>query len=98
MQEKEKRGGLGEGGRGGIRTAEFGGYLTSQQHARSSAFQGRIYSTLRAATLRQKLQIKLAISLSHNILTSGQPIPALTLNHQAPGRVATRMPIYKQLV
>ena len=30
---------------------------------------------VRAATLRQKLQFKLAISLSHSILTQGQPLP-----------------------
>ena len=34
---------------------------------------------LRAATLRQKLQIKLSISPSHSILTPSQPVPALTL-------------------
>ena len=42
-----------------------------------------------AVTLRQKLQIKLAISPSHSILTPGRPVPALTLYRQAPGRVAT---------
>ena len=52
--------------------------LTSQQHA--SVSQGRICSdNLGAATLRQKLQIKLSISPSHSILTSGLPVPALTL-------------------
>ena len=34
---------------------------------------------LSAATLRLKLQIKLSISPSHSILTSGQAVPALTL-------------------
>ena len=53
------------------------GCLTSQQHA--SVSQGRICSILRAATLRQKLQIQLSTSPSHNILTPGQPVPALTL-------------------
>ena len=32
-----------------------------------------------AATPRQKLQTKLSISPSYNILTPGQPVPALTL-------------------
>ena len=41
----------------------------------------------RAATLRQKLQTKCSISASHSILTPGQPVPALTLQHEAPGRV-----------
>ena len=50
-------------------------------------------TTLRAATLRQKLQTKLSISPSHSILTPGQPVPALTLYLQAPGRVATGVPI-----
>ena len=30
------------------------------------------------ATLRQKLQIKLALASSHSILTPGQPVPALS--------------------
>ena len=34
-------------------------------------------------------QIKLAISPSHSILTLGQPVVALTLQCQAPGKVAT---------
>ena len=48
---------------------------------------------LRAATLRQKLQIKHAAKPSHSILTPGQPVPALTLEWQAPGRVATGIPL-----
>ena len=52
----------------------------------------------RAATLRQKLHIKLSLSPSHNILTPGQPIPMLTLQRQAPGRVATGVPVFKPLV
>ena len=36
-------------------------------------------TVLSAATLRQKLQIKVSISPSHSILTPGQPVPALTL-------------------
>ena len=58
--------------------------------------QGRICSILCAATLRLKLQIQLSISPSHSILTPGQPVPALTLQRQAPGRVATGVPIFKQ--
>ena len=34
---------------------------------------------VRAATLRQKLQIKLALSATNSILISGQPVPGLTL-------------------
>ena len=59
---------------------------------------GSAQTSLRAATLRQKLQIKLSTSLSHSILTPGQPAPALTLERQAPGRVATGVPIFKSLV
>ena len=68
------------------------GCLTSQQHA--SVSHGRICSD----TLRQKLQIQLSVSPSHRILTPGQPAPALTLQHQAPGRVATGVPIFKSQV
>ena len=51
-----------------------------------------------AATLRYKWQIKLSISSSHSTLTPGQPAPALTLQCQASGRVATGVPIFKSLV
>ena len=64
----------------------FVGSVTSQQHA--SVSQGWVSSILRAATLRQKLQIKLSISSSHSIWTQGRPVPALTLYRQASGRVA----------
>ena len=50
---------------------------------------------VRAATLRQKLQVKLSTSPSHSILTPVGPVPALT---QAPGRLATGVPIFKLLV
>ena len=73
----------------------FVGCLMSQQHA--SASQGRICS-VPAATVRQKLQIKLSTSPSHSTLTLGQPVPALTLSCQEFGRVATGVPILKSLV
>ena len=50
---------------------------------------GSAKTILRAATLRYKLQTKLSISPSDTLLTPGQPVPALTLKRQAPGRVAT---------
>ena len=43
--------------------------------------------TAYAATLRQKLLIKLAISTSHNTMTPGHPVPALPLQCQMPGVV-----------
>ena len=39
---------------------------------------GSAQTVVRAATLRHKLQIKLAASPSHSVLTPGQPVPALT--------------------
>ena len=36
---------------------------------------GSAQTILRAATLRQKLQIQLSISPSHSILPPGQPVP-----------------------
>ena len=56
------------------------GYLTSQQFV-SFIFlrDGSALTSVRAATLRQKLQIKLATSPSHSVLTQGRPVPALTL-------------------
>ena len=55
-------------------------------------------TSLRAATLRQNLQIKLSSSPSHSILTPDRPVPALTLQRQAPGRVVTGVPMLKSLV
>ena len=46
---------------------------------------------------RQKLKIILSISSSHSIVTLGQPLPALALHHQAPGRVVSGKPILKSL-
>ena len=40
---------------------------------------GFVLTSVRAATQRKKMQIKLSISRSHSILTLGQPVPALTL-------------------
>ena len=40
---------------------------------------GSAQTSLRATTLRQKLQIKRFTLPSHNMLTPGQPVPALTL-------------------
>ena len=40
---------------------------------------GSAQTTVRAATLRYKLQFKLSISPSHNTLTPGKPVPGLTL-------------------
>ena len=76
-------------------TELFVGFLKS--HA-SESQDGSVQIILRAATLRYKLQTKLSISPSHSILTPGQPVPALTLQHQAPGRVVTGVPILKSLV
>ena len=45
-------------------------------------------TSLRAATLRWKLQIQFSTSPNHSILTTGRPITALILYRQAPGRVA----------
>ena len=41
---------------------------------------GSAQTILRAATLEQKLQIKLSISPSGSVLTPDQPVPALTFN------------------
>ena len=58
---------------------------------------GSSQTIVRSATLRQKLQIKLSISPSHSTLTLSQPVTALTLQAQAPGRVTTGVPILKSL-
>ena len=71
------------------------GNLVSQQHAIRG---GPAQTIVRAADLIQTLLTKLAISPRPSILTQGQPVLALILHRQAPGRVATRVPISKSLV
>ena len=51
-----------------------------------------------AATLRPKLQIKLSISPSHNMLTQGQPVLRLALKLKVTGREAISLPVIKSLV
>ena len=71
--------------------------LEPQHHA--SISQGQICSdSLRITTPRQKWQVRLAVSPIHSILTPGQPVPALTLYRQVPGRAATGVPIFKPVV
>ena len=73
------------------------GCLMSQKHAGVS--QGRICEdNCTCCHTEIKLQIKLSVSPNHSILTPGRPVPALTLKRQAPGRVATGVPIFKSLV
>ena len=48
---------------------------------------GSALRVVRAVTLRQKLQIKLAISPTRSILTPGQPVVAQILQRQVPARV-----------
>ena len=55
-------------------------------------------TTVRAATLRENLQIKLDISPSQCFLIPGEPVPSLTAYRQASARVATGVPILKSLV
>ena len=75
----------------------FVGCLTSQQHA--SVSWGRICSdSCTCCHTETEVADQTFILPSHSILTSGQPVPALTLYHQAPGRVATGVPILKSLV
>ena len=55
-------------------------------------------TTVRAAKMRKKLQIKLAVFTSHSILTSGGPVPTQTLYPEVPDRVATGVPMFESLV
>ena len=59
---------------------------------------GSAQKVVRTATLRSKVQIKLSIKPSRSIPTPSQPVPALTLLLQAPGRVATGLRLFKPLV
>ena len=55
-------------------------------------------TTAHAATLRQKMQIKLSISPSHSILILSWQVPVLTLKRHAPGKAGTGVPISKSPV
>ena len=70
--------------------------LTSQQ--RASVSQGRICTDNFMCCHTEIEVADLSTSPSHSILTPGRPVPALTLSCQAPGRVATGVPIFKSLV
>ena len=74
------------------------GCLTSQQHAAVS--QGQICSD-KCTCCHTEIEVALItldLSPSQSILTPCQPVPALTLSHQAPGRAATGVAILKSLV
>ena len=60
-------------------------------------FHGWICSVTCATTLRQKLQIKIAISSTCGILTLGQSDLALILSHQAVDRVPTGVSMFEPL-
>ena len=56
-------------------------------------WDGSAPTIVRAATQRYKLEIKLAFSPIYRILIPGQVVQALILRWQAPGRVATGVPL-----
>ena len=72
----------------------FVGRLTSQKHA--SVSQGRI--CLGSCTCSLSWIEAVDQTCYHTILTPGQPVPALTLERQTPGCVATGVPVFKPLV
>ena len=74
----------------------FFGRLTSQQHA--SVSQGRICTDNFTCCHTELQIIKPSTSPSHSILKPGRPVTALTLQCQAPDRVATGVPVLKSLV
>ena len=57
-----------------------------------------VWTSLITATLTQKLQIQLAVSPSHSMLTAGQPVLALTLQSQTAVRADTREPVFNAQV
>ena len=59
---------------------------------------GSVKTILCAATLRRKLQVKLTIAPSHNILTPNRPVLALTRRSKTPCRADTGVPVLTSLV
>ena len=94
--------GGGEGGGGGL-SADFvccfAGWAlkTSQQHA--SVSQGRTCSD-NCTCCHAEIEVAdhYFYLIQSYILTLGQPVPALTLQRQAPGSVTAGAPIFKSLV
>ena len=75
----------------------FVGCVTFQHHA--SVSQGWICSdNFTCCPTEIEVAIKLSTPPSHSIMTPGQTVRALTLLREAPGRVATGVPIFKSLV
>ena len=70
-------------------------YFDVPETCKAYVKDGSVQTTGFAATLKQKLQIRFDISPSHNLPTLGHPVLVLTLQSQAPGRVATRIPMFK---
>ena len=71
--------------------------LTSQQHA--SVSQGRICThNFTCCHTEIEFADQTSTSPSHSIMTPGRPVPALTLQCQAPGREAAGVPIFKLLI
>ena len=66
----------------------------SQQHS-SVSLRGRICSDSWTCCHNEiEVQIKRVISPTHNVLTPGQPAPALTLYCKVPSKVSTGVPIF----
>ena len=70
--------------------SSFLGYLTSQQHAKYPKDRSA-QTVLSATTLRQTLQIILAVSSNPSTLTQSKPVLLLTQKCLSSGRAATRM-------
>ena len=74
----------------------FVGCLMSQQHA--SVSQSPICSD-KCMCCHTEIEVAdQTFYLTHNILTPVQPVPALTIECQEPGRAAIGVPIFKLLV
>ena len=76
---------------------QTGVFSFGQQCGRESVSRGRICSSCCAATHRQKMQIEVAISSSHNKLTPDQPVLVVSLCRQASVTVASRAATFKSL-
>ena len=56
---------------------------------------GIAWTTINAATLKLKPQIRLGLSPSQSTLTTGQPVLSMTLKRQTPDRVATTVSLFQ---
>ena len=77
-------------------TLMFGVWLHNVMATYQSVSQGRSYSDNSMCRYTEIRSYRSNLISNHSILTPGQPVQALTLQHKASGRVPTRLSVENQ--